>query len=58
MPIEKKNLTIRYKAQAVAGLALIATPTARAILEKITADSTSPVQSNAQDALKRLSARS
>jgi len=44
--------------QAVAGLALIATPTARAILEKIIADSTSPVQSNAQDALKRLSARS
>lgn len=56
--MEKKNLTVRYKSQGVAGLALIATPTARAALEKIAADSTSPVQSNAGEALKRLSPRS
>lgn len=53
---EKGNLTVRYKAQAIAGLALVNGAAGRKALEKIAQDASSPVQSNAQDALKKLSA--
>ncbi len=51
--MEKNNFTIRYKAQAIAGLALLGGSDARATLQKIARDKNSPVQSNAREALAK-----
>jgi hypothetical protein len=46
---EKENLSLRYKAQGVAGLAIIG---ASEDLKRIAADKNSPVRTNAESALK------
>jgi len=48
---EKRNVSQRFRAQGVSGLALIG---ARTELQKIARDKTSPVRANAQIALKNL----
>jgi len=54
---EKNSFTLRWKSQAIAGLALVGQAKARQALAAVELDRSSPLRENAAAALKRLSGR-
>jgi hypothetical protein len=54
---ERDNLVLRWRTQAVNGLALVGTDKARQALRALERDKSSPLRDNAVAALKRLSTR-
>ena len=54
---EKDDFVLRYKSQAVAGLAIVGGSKAKAALEPLSKDEKSPLKVSAQEALKKMTPR-